>query len=143
MSELGGILRKLRGKESLRDAAKRAGVSHTYLSIIEKGHDLRSGSPVKPTPETLKSLAKAYNFSYLELMYAAGYVDEAEGISEEMTNITDTINSIGDLQSLIKKYTDDEIIELYSHESHGEKLSESQVRKILSYVRFVLSSENE
>ena len=42
MSELGDLLRDLRGKESLRDAAERIGISHTYLSILEKGNDLRS-----------------------------------------------------------------------------------------------------
>lgn len=140
MFDLGKLLRELRGKESLRDAARRAGISHNYLSIVEKGVDPRSGSPVKASPETLKSLAKAYNYSYLELMYAAGYVDEAEGMAGEMDNITDAILGLGELEGLINKYTDDEIIELYSHSSRGKKLNEDQVRKILSYVRFVLKS---
>lgn len=68
-------MKKLRGKESYRDAAKRAGISHTYLSVIEKGIDVRSGSPVNPTPETLKALAKAYNHSYDDLMIRAGYME--------------------------------------------------------------------
>lgn len=143
MSALGELLVELRGKQSLRSAAKKIGISHTYLDIIEKGVDARSGSPVNPTPDTLKSISKAYNYPYLELMYAAGYVDEAEGISEEITNITDSINGLGDLRSLIEKYTDDEIIELYGHSSNGKQLTENQVRKILSYVRFVLSSDTD
>ncbi len=36
MSELGRLLRQLRGKESLRDISRKAGLSHTYLNIIEK-----------------------------------------------------------------------------------------------------------
>ncbi len=76
MSDLGDLLKKLRGKKSLREAAKKAGISHTYLSIVESGVDLRSGSPVNPTPETLKSLAKAYNYSYESLMSVAGYIEE-------------------------------------------------------------------
>jgi transcriptional regulator with XRE-family HTH domain len=83
MSDLGDLLRKLRGKESLRDVGKRAGVSHTYLSIIEKGYDLRSGSPVKPTPETLASLSKAYNYPYTELMRVAGYIDTDQELNDE------------------------------------------------------------
>lgn len=76
MSELGDLLRNLRGKESLRDAGKRTGLSHTYLSIIEKGFDPRSGKPVKPTPETLKLLSEAYNHPYEDLMIKAGYIEE-------------------------------------------------------------------
>lgn len=142
MLELGKLLRKLRGKESLREAAARAGISHNYLSIVEKGVDPRSGSPVKPSPETLKSLSQAYNYPYLELMYAAGYVDEAESMSAEMTNITDAILGLSELGQLIEKYTDDEIIQLYEHTSKGNKLNAEQVKKILSYVRFVLHNEN-
>lgn len=141
MSTLGLLLRKLRGKESLRAAAERAGLSHNYLRIIEKGVDPRSGSPVKPSPETLKSLSVAYDYPYLELMYAAGYVDEAEKMTEEMTNVTDAIIGLGELGELINKYTDDEIIELFEHNSRGKKLTKEQIRKILSYVRFVLNSD--
>lgn len=45
------------------------------MSIVEKGYDLRSGSPVNPTPETLKALSTAYNYPYEELMEMAGYID--------------------------------------------------------------------
>jgi transcriptional regulator with XRE-family HTH domain len=77
MQELGNLLRKLRDHESLRDVSSRSGISHTYLGIIEKGIDQRSGNPVKPTPETLKTLAKAYNYPYEELMRKAGYLLES------------------------------------------------------------------
>lgn len=71
-------MKKLRGKQSLRDVAKKAGISHTYLSIVEKGYDLRSGSPVNPTPETLRSLSVAYNHPYEDLMQRAGYIEGNE-----------------------------------------------------------------
>jgi HTH-type transcriptional regulator, competence development regulator len=77
MQELGNLLRRLRDHESLRDISSRSGISHTYLGIIEKGIDQRSGNPVKPTPETLKILAKAYNYPYEELMRKAGYLQES------------------------------------------------------------------
>jgi transcriptional regulator with XRE-family HTH domain len=76
MQELGILLRQLRDRESLRDVSSRSGISHTYLGIIEKGVDQRSGNPVKPTPETLKTLAKAYNYPYEDLMRRAGYLRE-------------------------------------------------------------------
>lgn len=77
MQELGSLLRQLREKESLRDVSNRSGISHTYLSIIEKGVDQRTGNPVKPTPDTLKILSKAYNYPYEDLMIKAGYLNES------------------------------------------------------------------
>jgi transcriptional regulator with XRE-family HTH domain len=76
MSELGEVLKKLRGKESLRDAANRIGISHTYLRILEKGVDLRSGNPAKATPETLKLISSAYDYPYPELLEIAGIIDD-------------------------------------------------------------------
>lgn len=85
MSELGELLKKLRGKESLRDAARRIGVSHTYLSILEKGYDLRSKNPVNPTPETLRLISKAYKYEYEELLKVAGIIDEDRDVQKTAT----------------------------------------------------------
>ncbi|RUL56497.1 helix-turn-helix domain-containing protein [Lysinibacillus antri] len=80
METLGEFIKQLRGKESLRDASKRIGISHTYLDTIEKGYDKRSGKNVNPTPETLKLISNAYNCSYEELMRIAGYLDNGNVI---------------------------------------------------------------
>jgi transcriptional regulator with XRE-family HTH domain len=77
MRNLNGML-KLRRSElnlSLRDAAKLIGISHSYLSTLEKGVDPRNNLPVKPTPETLKLISKAYDVSYDFLMTLAGYYE--------------------------------------------------------------------
>ena len=83
MEKLGELLKRLRGKESLRDAGKRIGISHTYLDTVEKGFDKRSGKPVKPTPETLKLISQGYNYDYEELMKVAGYLDAEDNDEKE------------------------------------------------------------
>lgn len=93
MSELGDLLRKLRGKESLRDAAKRAGLSHNYLSIVEKGVDPRTGSPMKPSTDTLRSLANAYGYPYEELLKVAGVLEKEE-VSKEKNELLEDINKL-------------------------------------------------
>ncbi|WP_426450632.1 helix-turn-helix domain-containing protein [Paenibacillus sp. S-38] len=75
MTELAETLRKLRGRLSLREAAKRSGLSYTYIGSLEAGKHPRTGEPIKPSPESLKALSKAYNCSYSELMKIAGYLD--------------------------------------------------------------------
>ncbi|ENK0558532.1 helix-turn-helix domain-containing protein [Clostridium sporogenes] len=62
-------------KLSLRNAAKLIGISHSYLSTLEKGIDPRNNAPVKPTPETLHLISEAYNTSYEHLMKVSGYLD--------------------------------------------------------------------
>lgn len=77
MKTLGEVIKDLRGKASLREAAKKIGISHTYLDTVEKGFDKRSGSPIKPTPETLRLISAAYNYPYKELMKLAGYIEDS------------------------------------------------------------------
>lgn len=74
MSNFGEYLRELRGTKSLREMEKITGISHTYLSTLEKGYDPRSGKERKPTPETLKKLSETLEVPYWELMQKAGYI---------------------------------------------------------------------
>lgn len=101
MSELGELLKELRGKESLRDAANRIGISHTYLRILEKGVDLRSGNPAKATPETLKLISVAYDYPYAELLEIAGIIDDElkdKLIYEETLKFADEVYSLPESQ---------------------------------------------
>jgi transcriptional regulator with XRE-family HTH domain len=119
MSELGKLLRELRGKETLRDAAARIGVSHTYLSILEKGYDQRSGKPIKPTADTLKLISKAYDYPYEELLKLAGILEE--GNDPFPTDKKD--KPLSEFESLF-------FYEL-------DKLSEDDKRKALEHVRYL------
>lgn len=74
--EIGNFLKELRGKMSLREASERSGLSHSYIRYLEIGKRPGSNTPINPTPETLKALAKAYDYPYNELMEVAGYIDE-------------------------------------------------------------------
>lgn len=75
MSDINVLLKKIRGKDSLRAASKKTGISYTYWSILEKGVDPRTQSPIKPSPDTLKAVARGYKYPYEELMKAAGYTE--------------------------------------------------------------------
>lgn len=67
-------LRELRGKRSLREMERITGLSHTYLSTLEKGFDPRTGKERNPTPEVLRTLSEALNVNYVELLIKAGYL---------------------------------------------------------------------
>lgn len=76
MNELGELLRKLRGKRSLRDVGKLTELSHTYISDLEKGFNHNTKAPINPSPDTLKRLSGAYDYPYSELLKVAGYIEE-------------------------------------------------------------------
>lgn len=94
MTELGRLLRELRGKESLRDVGRRSGVSHNYLSLVEKGIDPRSGTPINPSPETLKRLSEAYKYPYVDLLVKAGYLEEAHAEVSKRDHIEASKNKV-------------------------------------------------
>lgn len=130
METLGDYLKKLRGKESLRDASKRIGISHTYLDTIEKGFDKRSGKPVKPTPETLKLIAEAYNTSYEELMILAGYLEE----KEEKKELSDKDEK--DIAKRLQKFKE-EIENSDGLAFSGEPLSEEAKESLIESMEYI------
>jgi len=75
---LAELLKKLRSEESLRDAAKRIGISTNYLAILESGVHPRTKKPPKITPETLKKIATAYKYDYMKLIKMMGYLEDAK-----------------------------------------------------------------
>ena len=77
------FIKKLRGDMSLREMERITGLSHTYLSTLEKGFDPRSKKERKPTPDALRKIANAFNVSYIELMIQVGYLTE-----EDLNNFT-------------------------------------------------------
>lgn len=108
MSELGDYLKKLRGSVSLREAAKRSGISHSYINSLEAGSHPKTGAPINPTPDILRSLAKAYNHSYDDLMVLAGYMDEDGNISSiEETEMESMKREIREIVSMAK--TDEDV----------------------------------
>lgn len=71
-------------------------------------------------------------------MLAAGYSELEDQHQREIESVTKSINAISDLKELILRYDDEQILDMYHHTSNGEDLKEEDVKKILSYVRFVL-----
>ena len=61
-------VRTARGELSLREFAKRCGVSHTHLDSIEKGVDPRTGKSVTVSVDTLEKLASGIGCSIAYLM---------------------------------------------------------------------------
>src|SRR5690625_670465 len=91
-NSFGEYLKELRGSKSLREVHRATGVSHTYLSTLEKGFDPRTGNVRKPNPDILKRLADYYETDYKKLMALSGYIDQSPNlnrIGKEIRRIRD------------------------------------------------------
>ncbi len=63
---------------SLREASAHIGISHTYLSAIEKEYDPRTGNPVTPSPDSLLKICNAYDIPYRETEQVFKSVNEGD-----------------------------------------------------------------
>ncbi|WP_010246595.1 helix-turn-helix domain-containing protein [Acetivibrio cellulolyticus] len=129
MSILGELFREIRLSKnwSIRQAAKNMGISYSYLSILEKGIDPRTGKDSNPKPEMLKIISKAYNYPYEELMKAAGYLNDDNNYSKKF----DPIAFLNNLRLIMGKMS----IEEFSsdiHDKTGYQIKSEQIRSYLS-----------
>lgn len=67
---LGDLIKEYRLKNnlSLRDFAQKCGLSHTYISALEKNIDPRTGKPIAPTLDTVKYISKGMHLSIEEIL---------------------------------------------------------------------------
>ncbi len=95
MNNLSELFKQIRLSKdwSIRQAAKKMGLSHSYLSTLEKGIDRRTGKDSTPRPDTLKLIAKAYDYPYEELLKAAGYLGQEKSATREF-NFSSFVNNI-------------------------------------------------
>jgi transcriptional regulator with XRE-family HTH domain len=70
LKQMGERLREIRTKKnlSLREAADKIGVSHTYLNSLEKGANPRTGKPANPSAKTLLRISETYGIPVEELV---------------------------------------------------------------------------
>lgn len=74
---LGHLLKEMRLERgiSLREFSSDLGISHAYLSKLEKGVDPRTGKTVIPTIETLTKIAEGLSIPAKEFLELCGYFD--------------------------------------------------------------------
>ncbi|MGM0807574.1 MAG: helix-turn-helix domain-containing protein [Bacillota bacterium] len=81
---------------SLRELGKRAGISHSFLSLVING---KRGTP---SPEQLLKLAPHLEIDYMELMKNAGYVTEDIEFDKEELEFLDKLDSRVPIVELLK-----------------------------------------
>lgn len=92
----GSFIRELRETErlSLRQAAKRIGVTHPRLAELEAGITHATGRPTRPTREMVQRIARTYGVAYDTLLDLAGYAREHSELSDEDALMLDHFRSL-------------------------------------------------
>jgi transcriptional regulator with XRE-family HTH domain len=129
MNNLGELFRQIRISKnwSIREAAKRMSISYSYLSVLEKGLDPRTGKGSCPKPDTLKVISKAYDYPYEELMKAAGYISEDMPIDRKF----DLTVFISNMHLIMGKMTIDNLSEDIFKKT-GYTINPKQIRSYLN-----------
>lgn len=67
---LGDIILKYRKEMNMsqRDFSKKSNMSHSYIAMLEKNIDARTGKPISPTLETIKNVSLATNIPIDEIL---------------------------------------------------------------------------
>ena len=78
--DFGSLLRRLRGRVSLREVTRRTGVSSSYLSQIERGDR-------KPGVNLVRKLAALYNVDPGDLLKRAGHGPQPDPYSDEAMDV--------------------------------------------------------
>ncbi|MCX7843305.1 MAG: helix-turn-helix domain-containing protein [Clostridia bacterium] len=129
MNNLGQLFRQIRRskKWSVREAAKRLGISYSYLSILEKGTDPRTGRDSKPQPDTLRLISKVYDYPYEDLMKASGYLDD-EFVPGRIFDLTVFISNL----NLIMGEMGVEELSKDIYEKTGYTINPNQIRSYIN-----------
>lgn len=129
MSELGDLLKDLRGNKSLRKVAEETGLSHSYISDVEKGYRRDTKTPINPSPDTLKRLSDAYRYPYKKLLEVAGYIEE--------DNDSEEYNPLDEINELLKKYDIDQsgFFDIEKWKAMGP----DEIRELESYFEYITS----
>lgn len=110
---LGDIIKEYRiiHQMSLRAFANRCGLSYTYISMLEKNKDYRTGKPIAPTLESVKAIANAMNISIDELLKTLDD-EQTFTIINNKANLVNVYSSVhaGILSEMIENIVDTEEI---------------------------------
>ncbi|UQZ82889.1 helix-turn-helix protein [Paenibacillus konkukensis] len=79
---------------SLREAAKKSGLSHAYIRDLELEKNRSTNEKITPSPDTLKKLSAAYDYPYTELMIKAGHLMEQDIAGTPTPNIQIDLNYV-------------------------------------------------
>lgn len=127
---IGTYIRKARMKQqlSMEALSKRAGISSSQISLIERGRHTKNGKPLSITLTSLEMIAKGLEMTVEDLLERSGYFDFMnQRILAKIDSLTDPIYASSfhyyalndENKAIIDKYIEELLISQENESSHS------------------------
>jgi len=128
----GELIREIRNSLnlSLRKFGDKCGLSHSYISKLEKGVDPKTGTPVSPSIDTIRQICTATNYPLEKFLYETGYITTPYD-NESLQNIDRENEEAKRLINLLLTGEESELLDDFS------TLSDSSKKELEKYVELL------
>lgn len=121
---------------SMDEFANRAGLSKSYISMIENGKNARDDKPISPTLKSLLKIATAMNIELDDLLKQMD--------SDESINLTERLYILGDVESCKLSMEELDLIKNFrALNIDGKQEVRNHMDYILSQERFRKDTESQ
>ena len=142
---LGEIIKKYRKENnlSLRAFASKCGLSYTYISMLEKNIDYRTGKPIAPTLDSVKYISNAMNIPIDDLLKMLDDEQEFKLNEDVLPNNLNVIPILGTVKAGYEWLAEENVVDYVTLKENIPNIKEYYALKITGDSMLPLLSEGD
>ena len=142
---LGEIIKKYRKENnlSLRAFASKCGLSYTYISMLEKNIDYRTGKPIAPTLDSVKYISHARNIPIDDLLKMLDDEQEFKLNEDVLPNNLNVIPILGTVKAGYDWLAEENVVDYVTLKENIPNIKEYYALKITGDSMLPLLSEGD
>lgn len=142
---LGEIIKKYRKENnlSLRAFASKCGLSYTYISMLEKNIDYRTGKPIAPTLDSVKYISNAMNIPIDDLLKMLDDEQEFKLNEDILSNNLNVIPILGTVKAGYDWLAEENVVDYITIKERIPNLEEYYALRITGDSMLPLLSEGD
>nr|DAZ79043.1 MAG TPA: Repressor protein CI [Caudoviricetes sp.] len=142
---LGEIIKKYRKENnlSLRAFASKCGLSYTYISMLEKNIDYRTGKPIAPTLDSVKYISNAMNIPIDDLLKMLDDEQEFKLNEDVLPNNLNVIPILGTVKAGYDWLAEENVVDYITLKENIPNIKEYYALKITGDSMLPLLSEGD
>lgn len=142
---LGEIIKRYRKENnlSLRAFASKCGLSYTYISMLEKNIDYRTGKPIAPTLDSVKYISNAMNIPIDDLLKMLDDEQEFKLNEDVLPNNLNVIPILGTVKAGYDWLAEENVVDYVTLKENIPNIKEYYALKITGDSMLPLLSEGD
>lgn len=142
---LGEIIKKYRKENnlSLRAFASKCGLSYTYISMLEKNIDYRTGKPIAPTLDSVKYISNAMNIPIDDLLKMLDDEQEFKLNEDVLPNNLNVIPILGTVKAGYDWLAEENVVDYVTLKENIPNIKEYYALKVTGDSMLPLLSEGD